>query len=134
MYASEQLNELAQRKELLQARIALRRMQTVVIAADLARPLALVDRGLEIWRQFSPMLKMIGLPLSFLGLRGLFRRSRTPAEGGRRRSEGKGWIGTLLGALPIVLQVYQAVTSARSAAAAGPSSVPKDSAPYVGPM
>lgn len=125
MYADEQLKELGERKELLRARIAIRRMQMVITSADLARPLSLVDRGIEIWRQFSPMLKMLGLPLSFLGLRGMFRRSRPPATEGVRRGEGKGWIGTLLGALPIVIQLYQAISSARSAAAAGPASGPK---------
>jgi len=122
MYADEQLKELAQRKELLRGRIALRRMQTVITAADLARPLALVDRGLEIWRQFSPMLKMLGLPLSFLGLRAMFSRSRTPAGPGASRREGTGWFSTLLGALPIIIQVFRAFSSPPSGTAAGSSS------------
>lgn len=118
MYADEQLTLLAQRKELLRSRIALRRVQTVIVASDLARPLAVVDRAVDLWRQYSPLLKMIGIPLSFVGLRQLFRRSRVPSSGPK---DGKGWIGALFGALPIIIQVYQAFSSARAGAAAGSS-------------
>lgn len=116
MLADEQLNQLAARKELLRARIGLRRLQTVVIAGELARPLALVDRGIALWRQISPLLKAVGIPLGLLGLKRWFGRSRAPVDG---KEKGKGWIGVLLGALPILLEVFRAFSSAPETPAGG---------------
>jgi hypothetical protein len=113
MFADEQLAELAERKLRVQARITLRRMECVVTAAELARPVALADRAWDLWRQFAPMLKVVGFPLALLALRKVFGRSRRPAADGK----GKSWLGTLLAALPIVLQVMQ---SFRTSAASTP--------------
>jgi len=113
MFADEQLAQLAERKLLVQTRITLRRMQCVVTAAELARPVALADRAWGLWRQFSPMLKAVGFPLGLFALRKVFGRPRRPAGEGK----GKGWLGALLAALPIVLQVMQ---SFRAPAASTP--------------
>lgn len=109
MFADDQLNELARRKELVRARVGLRRLQMIVTAGELARPVAWIDRGLALWRQFSPLVKTAGIPLGLLGLRRLFQRSRAPAT---KPKEGKGWIGILLGALPILLEVFRAYSAA----------------------
>jgi hypothetical protein len=118
MFADEQLNQLAARKELVRARIGLRRLQMSVTAGELARPLALVDRGLELWRQFSPLLKVVGIPLGLLGLRRMFGRSRASAGG---QEKGKGWIGVLLSALPILLEVFRTFSTASKTPAGGAS-------------
>ncbi len=119
MFADEQLVELAERKLRVQTRITLRRMECVATATELARPVALADRAWELWKQFSPMLKVVGFPLGLLALRTVFGRPRRPAGDGK----GKGWLGVLLAALPIVLQVmhsFRASASAASAPAPGP--------------
>lgn len=103
MFADEQLAELAERKLRVQTRITLRRMECVVTAAELSRPVALADRAWELWRQFSPMLKVVGFPLGLFALRKVFGRPRRPLGVG----QGKGWLRTLLATLPIVLQVMQ---------------------------
>jgi hypothetical protein len=117
MFADEQLAELAERKLRVQTRITLRRLECVASAAELARPVALADRAWELWRQFSPMLKVVGFPLVLFALRKVFGRPRTPASA----VKGKGWLRGLLAALPIVLQVMQ---SFRAPTAAPPPSRP----------
>jgi len=115
MFADEQLVELAERKLRVQTRITLRRMECVATATELARPVALADRAWELWKQFSPMLKVVGFPLALFALRKIFGRPRRPA------GKDKGWLGTLLAAFPVVLQVMHSFrASAASAPAPGP--------------
>lgn len=103
MFADEELVKLAERKLRVQTRITLRRLECVASAAELARPVAKADRAWELWRQFSPLLKVVGFPLALLTLRKVFGRSRRPSGA----VKGKGWFRGLLAALPIGLQVMQ---------------------------
>jgi len=124
MYPHGELKALASRKAILQARIAVRRWESAQAAAELAHPIALVDRGVEMWRRISPFVKLLAVPGGLL-LAKLWK-SRHP---GRGWSGGK--IGMLLAALPAILRgvkFFQAMrathagrTQARAAAAAGRS-------------
>lgn len=63
MYPQGELNELARTRDRLQSRIAGHRAQCVQAAAGLTPPLALMDRGLALWRNVSPVIKIAAVPL-----------------------------------------------------------------------
>lgn len=100
MYADRRLAELADRKLILQARIAVRRMECAVAATNLTPPVDFVDRMWLGWKQLSPIVKMIGVPIGFLTVRRL--------TGLIRGGVGKGVFATILGALPMILEVVKA--------------------------
>ncbi len=97
MYPTEELNRLANRKMVLQARIAVRRWESAQAAAELARPLALVDRGLEMWRRVAPFVKVLLVPGGLLLAKVM--KSKRDAHGGHG-----GKLSIFLGALPAILQ------------------------------
>lgn len=99
MYADRELAELASRKVVLQARITVRRMECQLAAMHIARPLAFIDRVWARWKQLSPWVKMLGLPLGFVAVRKLTR--------GRGGGTSKGKLTALLGALPVVLEAWK---------------------------
>ncbi len=112
MYPTGDLTELAQRKAILQARIAIRRWKCAQSATELARPLEYVDRGIAMWRRVAPFAKVLAVPAGLMLTRVLGRR-KAP---GRRRS---GLIGTLFTVLPLVIRGAKLVQGLRSASVPG---------------
>lgn len=110
MFPQEELNQLARRKALLQARIALCRIECRVAAAELARPIVLIDRGVEIWRKISPFAKLVAVPAGLLLGRALGRR---PIPGGGHR----GKLATIVSLLPLILRGAKLFAAARAALA-----------------
>jgi hypothetical protein len=108
MFPQEELNQLARRKALLQARIALCRIECRVAAAELARPIGLIDRGVEIWRKISPFAKLVAVPAGLLLGRALGRR---PSAGGGPR----GKLATIVSLLPLLLRGVKLFAAARAA-------------------
>lgn len=111
MYPSGELKRLSDRKVLLQARIAVRRWEMAAAATEIARPLAMIDRGLQTWRRISPFVKVLGVSLGLFMPRLLARRVRSG-------SVGKGKLAALLGALPLIVRGIKVVQAARAAHAA----------------
>lgn len=110
MFPKEELNQLARQKALLQARIALCRIECRVAAAELARPIVLVDRGVEIWRKISPFAKLVAVPVGLLLGRTL---GGGPSPGGGRR----GKLATIVSLLPLLLRGAKLFAAARTALA-----------------
>ncbi len=110
MFPREDLTDLDRRKRLLQARIALNRLQCTAAAAELARPLAVVDRGVTLWRRVSPLVKLFAVPAGLLLGRSL---------GGRRAAGRRSRFGMLLTVLPLVWRGARLFMTVRAAAAAG---------------
>ena len=71
MYPAAELNTLARRKALLQARISLDRLRCAALASEVARPIDWIDRALVQWRKISPFAKLAALPLGILLKRGI---------------------------------------------------------------
>ncbi len=113
MYPTRELTELAERKRLLQARIGLGRLQSMATAQELARPIAMIDRGVEFFRKIAPFAKLLAVPAGLLLGRTFVRRS--PVSGGRLRG---GKIGTVLAFLPMVVRGAKMVMGVRAAVAA----------------
>jgi len=111
MYADRQLAALGDRKALLQARIAVRRMECVMHGARIAAPLGAVDRLWLHWKRLSPWVKVVGVPAILLLARKLTRSS----EGGT----SKGKLAALLGALPLVLEAWKGFREHRATAGMG---------------
>lgn len=101
MYAERELADLAQRKSLVQARIAVRRLQCRLDAAQLAVPLGTVDKAVAFWRQLSPLVKTVGIPVALLGLRRFF------GGGTKSGAVPKSRLAALLSALPIILRLIR---------------------------
>lgn len=124
MYPHGELKALAARKAILQARIAVRRWESAQAAAELAQPIALIDRGVEMWQRISPFVKLLAVPAGLL-LAKLWKARH------RARGASGGKIGLLLAVLPVIMrgvkffQETRATQSrrkqARPAAAAGRS-------------
>jgi hypothetical protein len=100
MYPTGELGHLAARKELLQARIALRREESRVAMVRLSRPVALVDDWLERWRKISPLMKVVGVPLALM----LVKKSA--------RLMGRGRWVVLAKSLPMVFRAARAFAGA----------------------
>lgn len=82
MYPAGQLTEIASRKAALRSRIATRRLECVAYAAEVARPIAWIDRAAAQWRKISPYAKLAIVPLASLLLRRkTAARNRTPGWG-----------------------------------------------------
>ena len=97
MYPSGELNLLAARKALLQARIALRRYECAAAAAELTRPIAAIDRGLATWHRISPFVKILGVPLGLLVTRIISRKKQG-------KPTGKSKFAAFMTALPIIIR------------------------------
>lgn len=106
MYPRRELDALAARKAIVQARIEVRRWECVQAAQALSRPIAVVDRGLELWRRISPLVKLMGLPAAFLGARKIFRKA------------GPGKWSKLAALLPAIFRGARIVMQMRAARAA----------------
>jgi hypothetical protein len=124
MYPKGELDELAERKMLLQARIAVRRWECAAAAVEVARPIAFLDRGIEMWQRVSPIVKFLALPA------GLFLTRFIKPRGVRAGVRKTGKIAAFLSALPMIIRVvkmglqihsgYQAQKSARTGVPPGP--------------
>lgn len=113
MYPRGELNRLAARKALLQARIAVRRLECLQHAHGLARPVRLLDRAWALWRTIAPMAKLVGVP-ALLWAGGRFvRRGRGGGGGGFA-----GKLGSLLKYAPLVMKAARAFSQARAGAQA----------------
>ena len=108
MYPHGELNRLAARKTLLQARIAVRRLECTLAVVEIARPFAWIDRALQTWHRVSPMLKMLGVPLGLLVTRILVRKR----EG---KTAGRSKFAAVMAALPIIMRLVNMVKDARIA-------------------
>ena len=108
MYPSGELKRLADRKTLLQARIAVRRWECVVAAMEISRPLATIDRGVAVWHRISPFVKVLGVPLALLIAR-IVRRKH------KGKPTGKSKLAAFMTALPIIMRGINMVKDARAA-------------------
>jgi hypothetical protein len=122
MFPNQELTDLAQRKALLQANIAHCRIECRAAAAELTRPLALVDRGFAIWRRISPAVKLFAIPAGLL-LGRFFGRGRLTG-GGRG-----GKFATVMSLLPLILRGAKLYGAARTAFAAAKNAPPSSSRP-----
>ncbi len=122
MYPRGELDDLAARKVILQARIAVRRWECAQAAAELAQPVALVDRALELWARISPFVKLLAVPAGVMLAKLLRGRSR---QGGGRG----GKLAALLGLIPMVVRGYQFVQNLRAAQGTRPSRPPRPRPP-----
>ena len=102
MYPQGDLDLLATRKALLQARISVRRIQCGDHAARLAQPIRILDRAIAKWRQFSPWLKLIGIPAGLIMGRKMSKRGPP------------GKFSALLKYVPIAFQAARMITRARA--------------------
>jgi hypothetical protein len=109
MYPSRQLTELAARKTLLRARIAVRRWECAAAATQIARPIALLDRGVALWHRISPVIKMLGIPA------GLFLIQFFKRRGARNAAKKSGKMGAVMAALPMILRGVKMVQEMRGA-------------------
>jgi len=73
MYPREQLTLLAQRKTLLQARIALQRIETGRNLERVMRPVVLAENLRARWRALPPAVRLLSGPVGLL-LQGYLRR------------------------------------------------------------
>lgn len=87
----------------MQARIDVRRWECAEAVVELSRPLAAIERGMAMWRRISPLVKLLGIPVSLLGLRKILRRSR------------RGHISKLIAMLPVIVRGAKAVMQMRAA-------------------
>ena len=97
------MNRLEARKALLRLRIAERRLACAEAGAELAEPIALIDRGWLLWKRISPFVKALGVPAAMLLGKKLFRRGTKVASWARF--------------LPLALQAFRFVVPKRPAAA-----------------
>jgi hypothetical protein len=107
MYPHGELNRLAARKTLLEARIALRRLECTLAATEAARPVAAFDRALQTWHRISPFVKILGVPLGLILTRIVARKR----EG---KPTGKSKFAALMTALPIIVRVVNMLKDAHS--------------------
>jgi hypothetical protein len=121
MFPNQDLTDLARRKALLQANIALCRLDCRTAAAELTRPLALIDRGLAMWRRVSPAVKLFAIPAGLLVSR-FFGRSHP----GRSRG---GKFATVMSLLPLIVRGAKLAMAARTAFAAAKNAPPGTTRP-----
>ena len=114
MYPNGELNRLAARKTLLQARIAVRRLECTLAVAEIARPFAWIDHLLQTWHRVSPMLKALGVPLALLITRILTRKRKG-------KPTGKSKFAALMTALPIIMRFVNMIKDARAGRGARPA-------------
>jgi hypothetical protein len=71
MYPQAELDRLAERKRVLLGRITVRREELAVQVKHALRPVRWADMICAKWREISPALKLMGLPLGHVGKRKL---------------------------------------------------------------
>lgn len=113
MYPTAELDRLAARKTVLQARITVRRLECTLAVMELTRPLAAIDRAIATWHRISPFLKILGVPLGLLLTRIVSRKRRG-------KPTGKSRISALMAALPIIMRVVNMVKDMRAGRARRP--------------
>jgi hypothetical protein len=99
MHPERELNRLAMLKAARQRGIAYHRAHCAAAATRVLQPLAWVDHKLALWRQYSPWMKFLAVPL------GLLLKKAAPP---RVR-----WASRLLRWAPLVLGVVRGFTGAR---------------------
>ncbi len=102
MSARGKLDELIQRKQILEARIALRRIECQIASAQLARPLAFVDRLHDGWERVAPWVKLAGPVIGVFATR---RMSRSHFRRGK--------LGVLFSFLPVALDIWKGFNAVR---------------------
>jgi hypothetical protein len=108
MYPTGELKRLADRKVMLRARIAVRRWEMAAAAAEVARPVAAFDRGLQIWHRISPFVKLFGVSLGILIPRIIARRSKG-------KPTGRSKFAAFMAALPLIVRGINMVKAAHAA-------------------
>lgn len=106
MYPTAELTALARRKKDLRSRIEASRLLCAACAAEVARPIGMVDRAVTQWRRISPAMKLLALSVAFL----LQRKWRARQARHARKA------ATLRGALqllPLVLSMVRSVARHR---------------------
>jgi hypothetical protein len=76
MYPDRELTLLAAHKAFLRQGIALRRAQCRAAAAQVARPVAWLDRVMAFWRHLSPFTQFAAVPLGWLVTRTVLPRMK----------------------------------------------------------
>ena len=99
MYPHRQLIWLSLHKGALKRRIAARRIRCSEAASEVVQPLLWLDRAVTQWRQVSPFVKFVAVPLGVL-----LKKSAGP----RLRV-----LGTLLRWGPLVLGAFRSLTASR---------------------
>lgn len=125
MYPNEELTRLAERKARLRVEIDLHRRHCASAAAQLAAPLAAVDRGIATWRRISPWVKLLALPGGLL-------MGRLFGGGSRLGRPRGGWLATAMAAIPLVIRGAKMATKLKAAFAAAearPRTVPPPVSP-----
>lgn len=112
MYPRGELNRLAARKALLEARIELRRLECQLHAHRLAQPLHFADRARAQWRRIGPLVKLIGVPVAIWAV-----------TKWARRKGGGGKLAGWLKYAPLAIQAAQAFARARQQQAEEPATV-----------
>ena len=74
MYPAGDLRQLAERKRELCERAVRDRAQLAAHAANLARPVVLADRAIDLWRRMSPWIKYVALPAGVFARRPVVRQ------------------------------------------------------------
>lgn len=110
MYPGGSLDELAQRKALLQARIAVRRYELMIAGAQAAKPIVFIDRAVATWVKISPIVKDIGIPLGLL----IWRNVRRKKGKGTKKTAGALKLATLLETVPLILTGLKVLSQVRS--------------------
>jgi hypothetical protein len=90
MYPQPELNRLAAHKLVLRRRIYDHRIQCACAVAEVAQPLAWLDRVVQFWRRLSPYTPFVAIPLGFV-----LKRSSAP----RLLGAALRWGPLLLGAI-----------------------------------
>ncbi|HWA84587.1 MAG TPA: hypothetical protein VG710_00065 [Opitutus sp.] len=103
MYPTQELKDLAKKKETLRGRIARERLEAAAAAAELARPVGWIERAVAKWRQLSPWVKAGIVPVALL------LRRRFPAR--LRRSSRTMQV---LRWAPLVLRAVRVLAERRS--------------------
>ncbi len=78
MYPRTELTELAACKARVRQRIAMQRWQLALDAHRAIRPLELLDKAYEKWRQISPWAKLAAVPVGFLLKQALLKKTPVP--------------------------------------------------------
>ncbi|MES2692328.1 MAG: hypothetical protein V4773_02570 [Verrucomicrobiota bacterium] len=111
MSTRRKLDELKERKRLLEAKIALHRLECQLNGVQLAQPMAFVDRMHDKWTNISPWVKALGVPLGMLVMRQLKSKSRA---GGKSALGGAaGTMGTIISLMPMAIQAWKGYQEVR---------------------